>query len=59
MTVFLLLFGKECSAWRLMKEIYGIIIPIESVSHVSHNDFTYGEKYLMSYLLDKLSFTPE
>jgi len=42
-----------------MKEIYGIIIPIESVSHVSHNDFTYGEKYLMSYLLDKLSFTPE
>jgi len=51
-----MLFGSESSVWRLLKEIYGIIIPIESVAHISNNDFNYGEKYLMSFLLDKIRF---
>lgn len=40
----------------MMKEIYGIIIPIESISHITNNDFNYGEKYLMNFLLDKINY---
>lgn len=58
MAIFLLFFGSESSACRVMKEIYGIIIPIECVAHISNNDFTFGEKYLMNFLLDKIKFKP-
>ena len=56
MAIFLMFFGQEHSSWRLMKEIFGIIIPIENVAHLTKDHFNYGDKILMKFLLDKLDY---